>query len=392
MMMPSISSSNTTTTTTTTSDLFPFDPTNLNNSSIAWRRHLDEKGYVVLTDVVPNPQQHFHQLFSDLALLGTGINPYDPSTLTTKHMPGYVNVGIIKDPKAGMAHSRFMWDARVACKPVFQQLYGITTTTTTTDDSTTTTNNGGGSSGLITSFDTAGVFTNYHLPEIGHKSKTKPAWYHVDQGHLALGLGRQCIQGALNLLDANRSTGGFVVCPGSHLALEDTLRVAGSKRRSNFVQLGSNNPKDDIAGFKALLGKYPPILVEAPAGSMILWDSRTIHANSHHLSPTPIAPNPNFPGVLRAMAYLCMMPRDRLYDPNNPDHYTTNAMLRRDYVNNGSITNHWPIVLKDHNKFKGPMAKEHMRYPRHKSLFPLTGTAALSPTTIFSNPAYNDLI
>ena len=292
----------------------------------------------------------FRLLSQDLAALGTGIDFEIPSTLTTKHMPGYASVGIIKDPKAQFGHSRFLWESRVACKPVFEALYN-------TDD-------------FITSFDSAGVFPNWGHPDIGRKSRTKDIWLHVDQGHASLGDGRRCVQGVLNLLDSNTRTGGFVACPGSHLDFPTFM--ANRPRNKNFVTLDQN--AEDI---KALIQKKPPVFVEAPAGSMILWDSRTIHSNSPAVgSAPPIPPLQALPSVLRAVAYVCLLPRSC----DTPE----SAAARIEFVKQGTTTSHCPILPH--------MKVERLLYPRHKSLHPITGSAGLSPVDVLRTVEYLDLL
>merc|ERR1712008_47463 len=73
-------------------------------------------------------------------------------------------------------------------------------------------------SDLLTSFDAANIFRPWRQRELG-LSRTCGGWYHVDQGKGLPGL--ESVQGFVSLLDANASTGGFVVIPGSHRRFDE---------------------------------------------------------------------------------------------------------------------------------------------------------------------------
>ncbi|RUS21600.1 hypothetical protein BC937DRAFT_92144 [Endogone sp. FLAS-F59071] len=72
------------------------------------------------------------------------------------------------------------------------------------------------------------------------------------------------------------------------------------------------------------------VTLRAPAGTLMLWDSRTIHCNR---PPTP-------QGRTRAVAYVCMFKRDR----------ATPAILqeRCEYYETWRTTTHWPTPVTAH--------------------------------------------
>mmetsp|Transcript_14064 Transcript_14064/g.16018 ORF Transcript_14064/g.16018 Transcript_14064/m.16018 type:complete len:144 (-) Transcript_14064:210-641(-) len=92
-----------------------------------------------------------------------------------------------------------------------------------------------------------------------------------------------------------RATGGLCVVPRSHKKHNDLIKQAPKSTTGDFVLVPPNSnllePKKQ--------------LVTAPAGSLILWDSRTIHCNS----PSLITPETSVDDMLRMVGYVCMTPQ-----------------------------------------------------------------------------------
>ncbi len=155
---------------------------------------------------------------------------------------------------------------------------------------------------LVTSFDGMSI----HLPAEAqppevvkqHLAFHKRDWFHVDQS-----LGRpqfECVQGFVTAFDTNDGDCTLAVFEGSNAFAEALSQ--------NFT--GLDVPHDYVpmetvhldflrkAGCKRFN-------VRAPAGSLVLWDSRTVHCGClpQRGRPTPVP---------RCVAYVCMWPRARL--------------------------------------------------------------------------------
>jgi hypothetical protein len=93
---------------------------------------------------------------------------------------------------------------------------------------------------------------------------------HVDQNPLQKP-GFMCVQGMVPLFDVTAATGGLEVVPRSHLpaAKEKLVAQLGEKQLSGLGDFCRMPP--------GLYSAEDSLLVEAAAGDLILWDSRTVH-------------------------------------------------------------------------------------------------------------------
>ena len=146
--------------------------------------------------------------------------------------------------------------------------------------------------GLITSFDGASL----HLPP----EETRRGWYrgndwlHTDM-HFAPGQPRM-VQSFVTLRDINPEDATFMYYSGSHklhAAFGEKFNLTASK--DSWYRLETEEQK-------AFFSDCPKVRLAAPAGSMVLWDSRTFHCGSE---PLKSRDSPN----IRAVAYVCMVPR-----------------------------------------------------------------------------------
>ena len=194
----------------------------------------------------------------------------DPTTWLHKNMPENLH-GIFKQY---LAHQPWQWELREQCYPIFREIYGTKK--------------------LLCSFD-GGCF----LKPLS-KSSTEPAvngykqWLHLDQDRLSqLTDGHDpnkmsCVQGLVNLLDCGPADGGLVLVEKSH---------------TQFAGYFERHPADGYGWFRvdmsdSELSKLKVIKVCAPAGSLVLWDSRMVHANCPPTSNQP-----------RVCLYVSMQPR-----------------------------------------------------------------------------------
>ena len=154
-------------------------------------------------------------------------------------------------------------------------------------------------------------------------------WPHVDQGVLKrqdnvshsnnppigfvsespLATEPYTIQGQFLFEDSFDGDGGFYCIPKSHLkfiefasqfeaieAMEISKIEKTDARKQCIMSIFENSIEE--------LGQH----IKAPKGSLILWDSRTIHWNQHASNDRPLVDNP----IVRMVGYLCYVPKARL--------------------------------------------------------------------------------
>lgn len=268
----------------------------------AWLEHLDKQGYAVVAAVADNSiLRQAEDLLWNFLEQRTSWKRQDPETWTDaaleKDRIGSVQNGIING--GGMGQSDFLWYLRTLPKvrKIFTEIWG-------TDD-------------LLVSFDSAGIFRPWNH---GFR-KTICGWWHVDQGRGKKG--RCAVQGLISLYDADCRTGGLTVVPQSHLRFDEVVQ-------------DQQNPDVDyctVQPYCSVLQDFPHQLVCCKAGDMILWDSRTTHANAP-ATQTPIVE----PGrLLRAVAYICMTPAKFASSPVR--------IGRRSLYEHRVSTSHWPQKL-----------------------------------------------
>jgi len=281
-------------------DLTPsrrFDPV---AEADAWLEHLDREGYVVLASVLTKQD----------CMTGDGLlwNFLEANSSWRRSQPetwsddsfgniGSIHNGLVKG--AGIGHSDFLWFVRTrpAVRQAFERIWNT--------------------SELLVSFDGANVFRPWHHGF----AKTVCGWWHTDQG--AGRVGRQAVQGLVSIYAANARTGGLTVVPQSHL-------------RHREVVEDQQNPSVDyctVRSYEPLMQELPQKLVTCEAGDLILWDSRLVHANA----PAPQEPVGPADRLLRAVAYVCMVPQA----------FASSAIRegRRAAYEHGFVTSHWPQKL-----------------------------------------------
>uniref|UniRef100_A0A7S2N9Q8 Phytanoyl-CoA dioxygenase n=1 Tax=Zooxanthella nutricula TaxID=1333877 RepID=A0A7S2N9Q8_9DINO len=275
----------------------------------AWVLHLEQEGFAVIADVAgPGDLERSQHLLWDFLEEHSPWRRAAPETWTDQgfdHL-GSVRTGILSG--CGVGQSAFMWHARTLPKvrAVFERVWGT--------------------SELLVSFDGANVFRPWHH---GFR-KTLCGWWHVDQG--AGKRGRHAVQGLLSLFPADATTGGLTVVPGSH-------------HRHGEVVEDQQNPAIDyctVQSYCPVLQELPHRLVTCEAGDLVLWDSRTVHANT----PAPKPPVSPADQLLRAVAYVCMTPKTCAAADVRKQ--------RRTAFEHGFGTTHWPHELTLGSQGVGP--------------------------------------
>jgi len=237
----------------------------------SWLQHLDREGYAVVAGIAnPSDMTRAEDLLWEFLEEKTAWKRNDPKTWTDSALEeiGSVHNGLVNG--AGMGQSDFLWYLRTLprVREVFAKIWN-------TDD-------------LLVSFDSAGIFRPWNH---GFR-KTIAGWWHVDQGRRKKG--RHAVQGLVSLYDANGTTGGLTVIPQSHLRFDEVVE-------------DQQNPEVDyctVQQYCSVLQELPRQLVCCKAGDLVLWDSRTVHANA----PAPQPPICEPGRLLRAVAYICMTP------------------------------------------------------------------------------------
>jgi len=248
------------------------------------KKSLEENGYCIIENVL-NPNEIFKakELFHDwydsvpnLDFFHTKMNPH----------------GIFKYHQ--VAHQEFAWYLRTL--PQIIQIFA--------DIWDTNTNN------LVTGFDGACYMDK------GVNKNTK-CWTHTDQAPKNKGL--LCYQGVVSL--TNNKDNSLLVYEGSHKLHEEYFKSKGLENDSKNWQLIDHSYLDSIKDKKKLL--------EIPAGSLVLWDSRTFHQNIVSNSDEE-----------RLVQYICMKPK------NNRENSASQTKKRLKYFEELRTTSHWPYPIK----------------------------------------------
>jgi ectoine hydroxylase-related dioxygenase (phytanoyl-CoA dioxygenase family) len=186
-------------------------------------------------------------------------------------------------PKHGMllqnwevGHAQFVWNIRQNPKVanVFAHLWKVP------------------KESLLVSFD--GV--SFSLPP----EKTNMGWYretkyHTDQSPLSPHF--DCIQGWVNGFDTNKGDATLAFLEGSHKYHKDLHEKFGVNEKDDWYRI------DDLAQLEHFIKVgCTPKRIKCPKGSLVLWDSRTLHTGSE---PIKGREKPNF----RSCVYVCYRPR-----------------------------------------------------------------------------------
>lgn len=278
-------------------------------------RHLNQHGYTVISDVLDEDQvndaknliwQHLEGLKAPYKIKRGQIQ-------TWNQWPGRHEAGIIEDFGSGNSQAQWYIRSTPAVKDVFAAVWGTRN--------------------LLSSMDGIGLFRPWHLnPQLQRRDiennvnpwKTVGANWHIDQNPVTKP-NRVCVQGILNLLSADETTGGLMVIPDSHHRFHELLSV--------WTKSG-NNAK--IPVYHEILQEGYGLLIHAQPGDLLLWDSRTVHCNSPSFVDPPPLNNGEIPTLLRMVSYICMTP---LAFADNPDQLIERRLHAFRYR---LTTSHWP--------------------------------------------------
>jgi hypothetical protein len=228
----------------------------------------------------------------------------------SRHIPNSWNTFKKLYPKHSMllqlwsvGHSQFIWDLRTNPKVIepFEKIWKTN------------------ASDLLVSFDGA----SFHFPpettNFGWVTHTK-SWIHCDQSFLRNG--PECVQSWINAYDTNEGDATLTVLEGSNKYHKDFATHFKATRIDDW-----NILNDEELDWYLNTKKCRKVNITCPAGSMVLWDSRTIHCGTE---PEKSRDKPNF----RCVVYLCYTPRTK----------ASKSILdkRIGAWKNLQMTSHWP--------------------------------------------------
>ena len=231
----------------------------------------------------------------------------------------------------GVGHSQVCWDTRQNLKivNVFSKLWNC--------------NN----EDLFVSFD---GFSFCLPPENTNKGWENKSWFHTDQSYLRNDF--ECVQSWVTANDIDDGDATLAIMEGSHKYHQDFRNHFNINDKSDWYKLNSIEEKFYVDK-KCEYNK-----IKCPKGSLVLWDSRTIHYGTN---PTKKRKNKN----LRSIIYLCYNKKDSCC--------LKDQIKKQDLFNKKRTTNHWPCK------------------PKANSKLPNTFGGKLPTITEINDPILNDL-
>ena len=273
---------------------FNTDLTNLNT-------YLDDHGVAVIPNVLTEAEcvSLRNDIWKELKYVTK--NRFDINDMTTwRNFYDFYPLHSMLLQHFSLGHMQPVWDIRQhnkVCK-VYETIWD-----TSKED-------------LLVSFDGLSV----HLPP----EKTKRGWYlgnnwfHTDQSFKKKD--KCCIQGFINLYPVNEKDASLTVLEKSHKYHQEFNNVNTPDSTGDWYKL----QKGEIDFYTKKGCK--PYAVKADIGSMVLWDSRTIHQGKE---PEKTRLEENF----RIVVYVCMMPRSVS---------NSKALIKKQKAfNDLRLTSHW---------------------------------------------------
>jgi hypothetical protein len=277
-----------------------------------WKSYFQENGYVVIKNIIDSTKIDKAKtlLWDFLTKMGTGIKEDDETTWSDDRWPGTaLKKGIVSGYGAGQ--SDFMWSLREVreVRIPFAELWNCDI------------------GDLVPSFDGFSIFRPINKNPFWKTDNS--LWYHVDQnGHDKPSFA--CVQGQVILLDSNEKDGGFVLIPQSHKVFSDIFQRFPNlgKDQIDFIRF---NPNDhDSPWYHEFVDhQLTPVKLCVPAGSLILWDSRTTHCNCAAEEIHNEIPN----RLRRITAFISFAPRSQLTE--------SDIIRRQECFSTGGTSTHW---------------------------------------------------
>jgi len=202
-----------------------------------------------------------------------------------------------------IGHAQFIWDLRQNPKiaNIFSLIWNVPI------------------ENLLVSFDGA----SFHMPpeNTGGGWFRGKSWLHTDQSYLRNSF--ECVQSWVTAYDVNPGDATLTFLEGSH-GWHDAFRERfGIVDKSDWFKLETQEHYDFYIKEHGCQQKY----IQCPAGSMVFWDSRTIHCGQEAIRNRA---KPN----MRCVAYICMTARSKATQKD--------LEKKQKAFNELRTTNHWP--------------------------------------------------
>ena len=265
---------------------------------------LQRYGYCVVENVFENKmcEETINSMWKWLINLNTGIKRRDASTWNNTNWPSHVKQGLIQHT---LGHEEFMWKIREHDNviKVFAQIYG-------TDQ-------------LLTSFDGATIIRPLNS---GHTYESKESWLHTDSDIIedvkledVYNNPFYSIQGIANLASSGDRDASLFIGESSHLMHSKLFKYNNRAPKNHWYVLRQN----DI-NFLVSEG-IQFVKVNAPAGSLILFDSRCFHSGFAGDDPQS--------STFRYVIYVSQTPAERAT--------VEDLALKKKAILEGKATSHW---------------------------------------------------
>jgi len=207
-----------------------------------------------------------------------------------------------------VGHAQYVWDLRQNPKIVniFAKIWNVSM-----ED-------------LTVSFDGVGI--SMHFEDTNRGFYRGNNWYHTDQTIFDSSM--KCIQSWVTGFDVRKGDATLTILEGSHKhhdKIQQRLTNIDAKTQTKLKKDWYKLDAEELEYFKSLGCK--PRNIVCNAGSMVLWDSRTMHAGKE---PSKTRIQPNF----RNVVYLCYTPKNLLSGAN--------AKKKQKAFNEKRMTSHWP--------------------------------------------------
>lgn len=230
------------------------------NEHESWNLFLQNEGFVVINNAISpeNAEIALDMFKHEISCVSPEFDWKDKTTWNTTNTPIVWNKSSVMFNGFGQSDSNWYLRINSEAKTAFSYIYE-------TQD-------------LVTSFDGFSLFLC--------DTQKSPSWLHQDQKSNDE---RLSVQGILNILPCNEFDAGFICVPKSH------NEYVAPPQKNDWVTL----PKDDPNQKKA-------VKILTPERSLILFNSKTIHANIGMVKN-----HPNGIHINRFSAYLTFVPRER---------------------------------------------------------------------------------
>lgn len=217
----------------------------------------------------------------------------------------------------GVGHSQFVWDVRQNPKVVdiFSKFWEVPP-----ED-------------LLTSFDGA----SFHFPpENSNRGWYRQTWYHTDQSYFRPNF--ECVQSWVTAYDVEEGDATLAFMESSNTYHKEFQEHHQLTDKSDWYK--HNRLEQSFYEEKGCEEKR----IQCKAGSMVFWDSRTIHCGTE---PLRSRKEKN----LRNVVYICMTPRSLATEAN--------LKKKRKALNDLRMTTHWPhkpkLFPKNPRTYGGPL-------------------------------------